>query len=385
MSDSASQSIPIFSQFHLPTPLHLYLHIPFCHRICPYCSFYKHTPGNTDLRGFIDALILEAQHYRERFANRKLKTLYCGGGTPSMLSPTHLRLLFDGLRDTFDFSEIEEITFEANPATFDLKKAQHFRQLGITRISLGIQSFDDAILKTLGREHSRAEAMAAIPILREAGIPEVNIDLMFSIPGQSLASWKDTLETAIALKPDHISAYNLTYEEDTEFIKKLTCGEYIDDPETNAAYFTTAEQLLTSAGFEHYETSNYAQAGKRSAHNCSYWHGADYLGLGPSAVSTVASTRWKNLPDTAGYIQQIRHVGHAQREIEALSSEDLRLERLALLLRTADGLPLSLLTADELGRTSHLTSEGLANIAEGKLVLTGRGRLLVDAIVEHLV
>lgn len=337
------------------------------------------------MRAFIDAILLEAKHHLAKTGENKLTTLYLGGGTPSMLSPTHLKILFGGLRDIFDFSEIKELTFEANPATFDLKKAQLFEELGITRISLGIQSFDNEVLKTLGREHNREEAKAAVPILREAGIPQVNIDLMFSIPGQSLESWKDTLETAIQLQPDHISAYNLTYEEDTAFIDKLTAGEYVDDPETNAKYFTLAHDLLTAADFEHYETSNYAKRGTRSTHNASYWAGANYLGLGPSAVSTIGTTRWKNLPDTANYIKQINHVGHAQTEIEELDAEDLHLERIALELRTIDGLELDILTTDERQRAQSVIDEEMAHISNNRMVLTEKGMLLVDSIVEHIV
>lgn len=337
------------------------------------------------MRAFIQAIGAEARFYAEKFPSRKIKTLYMGGGTPSMLSRTLLGDLHDQLSTHFDLTELKEFTFEANPATFDLKKAQYFSELGISRVSLGIQSFDDTVLKTLGREHTRSEAQKSLPILREAGITEVNIDLMFSIPGQSIESWQDTLESAIKLNPDHISAYNLTYEEDTEFIKKYTTGEYIDDPETNAKFFNLAHKLLTDAGFDHYETSNYAKPGAKSTHNKSYWQGAEYLGLGPSAVSTIHQTRWKNLPDTAGYIRQINSVGHAQTEIENLTDEDLRIERIALMLRTTEGLPISLFTDLEMERIKILKSEGLATISDAQLVLTHQGSLLVDSIVEDII
>jgi len=307
-----------------------------------------------------------------------------GGGTPSMLSRTLLAELHSQLHRHYDLSELKEFTFEANPATFDLKKAQYFKEMGITRISLGIQSFDNDVLKTLGREHTREEAQATVPILRQAGISEINIDLMFSIPGQSLTSWRDTLESAIALSPDHISAYNLTYEEDTEFIKKYTTGEYIDDPDTNAEFFHLAHKLLTEAGYDHYETSNYAKPGAKSTHNKSYWQGAQYLGLGPSAVSTIHHTRWKNTPDTAAYIRQISSVGHAQTEIENLTDEDFRLERMALMLRTTEGLPTSVFTEAELPRAEVLVSENLATIKDNHFILTPAGSLLVDSIVEHI-
>ncbi len=305
-----------------------------------------------------------------------------------MLSPTHLRFLFGELRKLFDFSQIEELTFEANPATFDLKKAQLFRELGVTRISLGIQSFDDAVLKTLGREHSAAEAQEAVPILREAGIAQVNIDLMFSIPGQSINSWEKTLATAIALKPDHISAYNLTYEEDTAFIAKLSKGEYHDDPETNARFFSLAHNTLSAAGFDHYETSNYAKRSSsttRSSHNSGYWKGSNYLGLGPSAVSTIGTTRWKNLPDTAGYIKQITHVGHAKTEIEELSRDDLHLEYVAMALRTAEGLSLEHLSSNERQRAQQVVDGELATLRDGHLILTHQGQLVTDSVIEHIV
>ena len=157
----------------------LYLHIPFCHRICPYCSFYKHTPGDTSIGSFVSAITAEAKSR----VTENPRTLYLGGGTPSMLSPTHLTQLFAALHATIDFSKLEEVTLEANPATFDTAKARLFRELGVTRISLGVQSFTPHVLKTLGREHTVAQASNAVSILREAGIPSVNIDLMFSIPG----------------------------------------------------------------------------------------------------------------------------------------------------------------------------------------------------------
>jgi len=334
------------------------------------------------MRAFISAVVKEAAFYGKQHT-QPIRTLYMGGGTPSMLSPTHLQILFNGLHDAFDLSKLEELTFEANPATFDLKKAQLFKSLGITRISLGIQSFDNTVLQTLGREHTREEAREAVSILRQAGIPEVNIDLMFSIPGQTSASWKDTVETAILLKPNHISAYNLTYEEDTEFIKKFTAGEYDQHDDTNAEQFIISRDLLTTAGFMHYETSNYAQPGHKSRHNQAYWQGNDYIGLGPSGVGTIHRQRWKNIPDTAAYIKMINHVGHAQKEIENLSHDDFRIERIALQLRTSTGLPLKWI--DNHKEIDLLISENLAKRSATHLTLINDGILLVDSVAERLV
>ncbi len=357
----------------------VYLHIPFCHRVCPYCSFYKHTPGATPIGAFVDAIAIEA---RTRITSQA-RTLYLGGGTPSMLSPGHLTRLFSALHETLDFSKLDEVTMEANPATFDVEKARLFRELGVTRVSLGIQSFTPHVLETLGREHSVAQASESIAILRQAGIPQVNIDLMFSIPGQSKQDWENTLRHAVSLKPDHISAYNLTYEEDTAFFESLRRGEMRENEDLDAEFFHLADELLTSAGFDHYETSNYAQPGKHSSHNRGYWRGEDYLGLGPSAVSTIDGVRTKNVPDTAQYVAQIQSIGNATAESESLDAEAIRLERIALGLRTTEGIPLSLL--DTPTRAETLVSENLARIENGRLILIHHGRALVDPIAAELI
>ena len=361
----------------------LYLHIPFCHRVCPYCSFYKHTPGDTPVGEFIDALLEEA---RRRVASlpEKPRTLYLGGGSPSLLSPTHLRNLFGGFGGILDLPALDEVTLEANPATFDVAKARLFRELGVTRVSLGIQSFAPHVLETLGREHDPAQAAESVRTLHEAGMPAVNIDLMFSIPGLSFDDWRRTLETAIALQPDHISAYNLTYEEDTAFFEGLKRGDLDADEDRDASQFHLAHDLLTAAGFEHYETSNYARPDHRASHNRGYWRGEDYLGLGPSAVSTLGGTRWKNIPDTARYVAQVQSIGHALSESETLDAEARRLERIALGLRTRDGISLDLLNPDAIARALNLADEGLARIDAGQLILIHHGRALVDPIAAEM-
>lgn len=373
----------------------LYLHIPFCHRVCPYCSFYKHTPGGTPIGEFIAALGSEAL-WRRGLQPLSIRpdsgkgvanpySIYFGGGTPSMLSPKHLTDLFRSLRNTFDFSDVSEITLEANPATFDLAKAELFKSLGVTRVSLGIQSFSPHVLETLGREHSPEEASESVAILRTAGIPSVNIDLMFSIPGQSLADWESTLRHAVSLKPDHISAYNLTYEEDTAFFESLKNGTYAENEDHDADHYHLAEEILTAAGFDHYETSNYAQPGHHSRHNQGYWEGADYLGLGPSAVSTIHGVREKNIPDTAAYIRQVNSIGNAIHETESLTHTQRRIELIALGLRTTRGIPLDLLDVEAMGKANTLASENLVHIGEGRLRLTRLGRPLVDPIAAELI
>ena len=363
----------------------LYLHIPFCHRVCPYCSFYKHTPGATPIPRFIDALLAEARH-RVPEASDRIRTLYFGGGTPSMLSPSHLRRLFEGLGEIIDLDALEEVTLEANPATFDTAKAVLFRELGVRRVSLGIQSFAPHVLGTLGREHDPDQAAESVRILREAAMPSVNVDLMFSVPGLSLEDWRSTLETAIALEPDHLSAYNLTYEEDTAFLELLKKGDLDTDEDRDAEQFHLAHDLLTSAGFDHYETSNYARPGHHSLHNRGYWRGDDYLGLGPSAVSTLPTTgsaalRTTNVADTDRYVRMIESLGHAAVEQEALSEPQLRIERIALLLRTSEGIPLDWVTD---GDRERFVDAGFAAVSDDRLVLTRKGAALVDPIAAEL-
>jgi oxygen-independent coproporphyrinogen-3 oxidase len=361
--------------------VHLYLHIPFCHHLCPYCGFYKHTPGKLANRDFVDAVLAEAE--RRGASSLAPETVYLGGGTPSLLSPTLLERLLRGLADRFDFSQVAEYTMEANPATYDLEKARLMRELGVDRISLGVQSFQGSVLQTLGRDHTPDEAIAAFETLRDAGFENLSLDLMFSIPGQDLALWHADLDQALALAPEHFSAYNLTYEEDTEFLTKHQQGELDSDEDRDATLFHAAIDRLEGAGYAHYEVSNYARPGFESRHNRAYWAGADYLGLGPGAVSTMNGERWKTLPDTAAYVRAVKAGIDTRVEIEILTTEDRRLEAVAMRLRTREGVPLDLLpTPDPLG---SLIEEGWVAVVNDHVVLTREGKALADPIAGMLV
>jgi oxygen-independent coproporphyrinogen III oxidase len=200
---------------------HLYFHIPFCPKLCPYCCFYVETGAKNKNTAFIESLLADVRRAQEEYDIRP-KTIYFGGGTPSALLENQLVMLLGGLREMLDYSELAELSLEANPATVRPSKAKLLRDFGVSRVSLGVQSWDDALLKTLGRVHSAEAAERTYETLRDAGIPSVNLDLMFSVPGQSEAQWHATLEKTIALKPDHISTYCLTYEEDTEYFRRTS-------------------------------------------------------------------------------------------------------------------------------------------------------------------
>ncbi|HYJ05653.1 MAG TPA: radical SAM family heme chaperone HemW [Chthoniobacterales bacterium] len=372
---------------------HLYVHIPFCARICPYCAFYKERADSSQTQRFCEALLRELEAVgpklepaRPRAAGFQLqpKTIFFGGGTPTALTTAQLEFLLGGLRERLDLTRLVEWTVEANPGSVSPRKAALLRKMGVNRISLGVQSWDEELLKLLGREHNAAQAEASFQIFREAGFTNVSIDLMFGLPGQTLAQWEADLAKTIALQPDHISTYCLTYEEDTEFFLRHAKGEFREDPESDARFLESAMRMLQAAGFEHYEVSNYARPGFESAHNRGYWAGHDYLGIGPSAFSTVDLTRWQNVCDYRAYSDRVLIGSSAIASTEILTPAMKRTEKIALSLRTGNGIP-----SDELSQWPNESREfvdlGLLREAGGNYVLTPRGKLLADSVAEAFV
>jgi oxygen-independent coproporphyrinogen III oxidase len=367
---------------------HIYVHIPFCARICPYCAFYKELLDRSQTQRFCEALLSELrQHVLARpAAGRRLlpSTIYFGGGTPTALTTAQLEFLLGGFRETLDLSELIEWTTEANPGSVSARKATLLQRLGITRISLGIQSWDDGLLKLLGREHNAKQGEESFAIFRNAGFSNINVDLMFGLPGQTIQQWRSTLERTVALKPEHISTYCLTYEEDTEFFLRHARGEFRQNSDADAEFFEMTMSILEEAGYEHYEISNYARPGFRSAHNRSYWSGADYLGVGPSAFSTVGMSRWQNVSDFRRYADAVLSGRSTINSVEQLTPEMKRAERIALGLRTIEGAPSKLLEPfpDE---TREFVRLGLLEEARGSFLLTRAGKSLADSVAEAFV
>lgn len=362
---------------------HLYVHIPFCARICPYCAFYKTKPDADRSARFCDALLRELDGHAAMFALRP-RTIFFGGGTPTALSTSRLEHLLTGFRARLDLTELGEWTVEANPGSVSRSKAAMLRQVGVTRISLGVQAWQDHLLQTLGREHTAQQAEESYEIVRGSHFQSVNIDLMFGIPGQTLADWEATLAKTTSLRPDHISAYCLTYEEDTEFFLRRARGEYRCDESADAEFFTTAIRLLEAAGYAHYETSNYALPAHESLHNRAYWRGADYLGMGPSAFSTVDLHRWQNVPDYRAYSDRVLAGDSPIETREQLTPDMKRAERIALSLRTRDGIAAEELASrpDECREFVHL---GLLDDCGSHFILTAKGKLLADSVAEAFV
>ena len=355
---------------------HLYFHIPFCPKLCPYCSFYVETGGENRTRAFLDALLREVEMCAPKLQPH---TIYFGGGTPSALTCEQLDYLFSGLRERLDFNALEEWDLEANPATIRADKAALLKKHGVTRLSLGVQSWDDGLLKTLGRVHNAAQAERTFHLLRDAGFANLNIDLMFAVPGQTPAQWRATLEHTIALQPEHVSSYCLTYEEDTDYFRKLLGGTFRQDVELDATLFETTMDTLTAAGFAQYEISNYARPGRESRHNQAYWRGADYLGFGPSAFSTVGLRRWQNIPDTAEYTRRILAGESVASFTEELTPAMRRGEIMAFAIRMREGLAARDMEpwAKEMREFREL---GFIEDRGDRIVLTRRGKMMADSV-----
>jgi oxygen-independent coproporphyrinogen-3 oxidase len=372
---------------------HIYVHIPFCARICPYCAFYKELLDRSQTQRFCDALLSELRHQAQDrpcfpgpTAGRHLipSTIYFGGGTPTALTTAQLEFLLGGFRDALDLSELTEWTTEANPGSVSQSKAELLRRLGIDRISLGIQSWDDGLLKLLGREHNAKQGEESFAIFRDAGFSNINVDLMFGLPGQRIQQWRSTLERTVSLMPEHISTYCLTYEEDTDFFLRHARGEFTQNSDDDVEFFEMTMSILEAAGYEHYEISNYARPGFRSAHNRAYWSGSDYLGVGPSAFSTVGMSRCQNVSDFRRYAEAVLSGKSTISSVEHLTAEMKRTERIALGLRTIDGAPSKLLEPFT-NETREFVRLGLLEEAGDRFLLTRAGKSLADSVAEAFV
>lgn len=313
----------------------LYIHIPYCSQKCIYCDFFS-VATRKSKKEYLQALAKEIQN-RKNYLSNPIKTLYFGGGTPSNLDFDELNLVFDSLKSNFDLTKCEEITFEANPEHLNYEYLTFLRRKGINRLSIGIQSFKDSDLKTLCRKHDSQQAIHAYKAARQAGFENISLDLMFNLPNQTTQAWKQNLEKAIELSPEHLSCYSLTIEEGTILDKMIQKGKFtLPNEDEILTQFDLSMQMLSQAGYEHYEVSNYCKPDLRSKHNTSYWQGEEYLGLGASAHSFNQKTRSWNPANISSYIDLIEN--NAEPETEQLNLQDRYNEYIMLSLRTAEGI-----------------------------------------------
>jgi len=317
----------------------LYIHIPFCLSKCGYCSFYSIKSVNL-IPEFIDALNKEIKFYSKSF--KSFDTVYLGGGTPSLLTIGQLGTIFKAINKSYKIDPCAEITMEVNPGDMSLGYLQSLRSLGINRLNIGIQSFDDHILRLLGRRHNSAEAVSAINNSRKAGFDNIGIDLIYGIHGQNISLWKKTLQITLSYKPEHISCYQLSLSKNTPLYKKYFSEgwQLLDENTELKLFFTTAEEM-ENAGYIHYEVSNFARQDKfKSRHNQKYWQHVPYLGLGPAAHSFFGNRRWWNTSSVKTYLKEIAQGKMPLENTETLSGEQLQLEALFLGLRTKAGIDL---------------------------------------------
>ena len=374
----------------------LYIHIPFCTQKCIYCDFMSGT--NLSLREqFVDALIAEMDCYLDFFDNDPLRTIYFGGGTPSLLSVEELGRIYRAIAERWDVSGVEEFTMECNPDDLSEEYLRTLCGLPINRLSIGVQSFVDDELKWLNRRHTSAEAIEAVERAKQAGFENITIDLMFALPVQTIESLNYSIDKALELGVQHISAYSLMFEPDSKITKLMELNRLDPlDEDVAADMFYLLAKRLTEVGYEQYEISNYAKVGFESRHNSGYWHGMRYLGLGPSAHSFDGEKRWSNVGHTIKYnalLHETRDTRHETRDtirsVEVLGVDERFNELVFTALRTKVGVDLEELRCrfgdkrcDKLLRQAQkYVDSGRMRVVDGRLSLTREGIYISDSII----
>jgi oxygen-independent coproporphyrinogen-3 oxidase len=364
----------------------LYIHIPFCVKKCIYCDFFSVPYDESVIKIFVDALCKELS-LKKRLAGM-LKTAYFGGGTPTLLPADCFRQLFKCMKDNYQFSQDIEITVEANPGTIDEPKIEALLSLGVNRLSVGVQSFNDNELAALGRIHSSDEALRSIESIRKAGLKNFSIDLMYGIPGQTMESWKASLSRAIDLSLKHISTYELTTEENTPLYPLIRSGKIsMLNEELVLEMYNNTIDYLAARGYEHYEISNLALPGFKCLHNLNYWNMGEYIGAGPGAHSFAYGTRSTNMKDINCYIDHLNKGIVPETELMRLSRAEVIEEFIFLGLRKTEGIDpekaekegLDILAAGE-----EMIREGYLEIRDNMLRLTRRGIVVSNAVIAGL-
>ena len=369
----------------------IYIHIPFCKRRCIYCDFFSTTQSEMKSE-YVHALVRELEIRKDYLDNEEIETIYLGGGTPSQLSQEELEEIFAHIYKVYKVTPDAEITLEANPDDLTPEYVSMLRGLPINRISMGIQTFQEETLKLLHRRHTAQQAIEAFKRCREAGFQNISIDLMYGLPGETLETWEQDLQQAIALHPEHISAYHLIYEEGTTLwnLREQNKVEEAEE-ELSLTLFKTLIERLTKAGYQHYEISNFCLPGLHSRHNSSYWTGKKYLGCGPSAHSFDGTSRQWNVSSLDKYLEGIR-TGQLDFEIEDLDLYTRYNDFVITSIRTCWGMPLSQLRTNYgenlynycLRMAKPHIQQGVLEIKEDTLKLTSEGIFISDGIMSDL-
>lgn len=370
----------------------VYIHIPFCKQRCNYCAFYSSTLYNIKEK-YVDAVCKELYIRRKYLGDEDIKTIYFGGGTPSTLDTELLQKICNTIYANYNVCDNAEVTIECNPDDLTKDFLTKLRKLPFNRISMGVQSFNDAQLKKLGRRHNADKVYQAIKNARMAGYCNISIDLMFALPDSTIKEWEESINEAIALKPEHISAYNLMYEEDTRLYNSLQHGDFKElSEEENVEQFQKLIEKMKEAGYRHYEISNFAIPGYESRHNSSYWNDTIYMGCGAAAHSYNGYSREWNISDIKEYIKGIEN-DKRNYEIELLTEEEQYNDTILTRLRTADGIPLKWMEkkfCKKLNEYMRLTAQKhikCGNLKENgnALSLTEKGIFISDTVIRDLI
>jgi len=374
-----------------------YVHVPFCTVRCGYCDFNTYTAEElgegVTRRTYAEQAVAEVRLARRVLGERDLpvRTVFFGGGTPTLLTADELGTILGAIRDEFGLAADAEVTTEANPDSVDLAYLDRLRGNGFNRLSFGMQSAVPSVLQTLDRTHDPARVPRVVEAARAAGFDparggSISLDLIYGTPGESLDDWRTSLEAALACAPDHLSAYSLIVEDGTALARRVRRGELpMPDEDDLADKYLLADERLTAAGLGWYEVSNWSRSGAECRHNLAYWRGDDWWGVGPGSHSHVGGVRWWNVKHPAAYAARLSAHESPAHAREVLDAQTRRVERVLLEVRLRDGLPIAVL--DEAGRAAvpGLEAEGLLEPGTtDRLVLTTRGRLLADAVVRDL-
>ncbi|MDO6456859.1 radical SAM family heme chaperone HemW [Celeribacter halophilus] len=372
----------------------LYIHWPFCQSKCPYCDFNSHVAATIDQSDWERAYLSEIERVSRETSGRVLNTVFFGGGTPSLMDPELVNSILSKVRDCWTLSNDVEITLEANPTSVESGRFQGYRDAGVNRISMGIQSLKDEDLKRLGRLHSVTEAQKAFDIARST-FDRVSFDLIYARQGQTIDAWRSELREALSMAIDHLSLYQLTIEQGTAFGDRYNRGQLRDLPSDDSAadmYFVTQDEC-EKAGMPAYEVSNHAREGSESRHNLIYWRYGDYVGIGPGAHGRLTLDGKKYAIDTplapTSWLQSVTEKGHGENPREVLSGYDQAVEYLMMGLRITEGIDLnrlsSLLGNEFTFKNKYLIEDGFVSTENGRLSITGKGRPVLNAIIRELI
>ena len=383
----------------MPEPFALYVHVPWCRHVCPYCDFNVYASARPPEDEYTMALVRELSAWAAEppFAGRRIASVYVGGGTPSLFSAEAIARVLAAAAERFGLASDAEVTLEANPGTVTAATLRAYRDAGVNRLSLGVQSFAPHLLRTLGRDHTPADADAAIAAAREAGLDNVSLDLIFAVPGSTPADWAQDLDRAVALEPAHVSAYALTFEERTPYHGWRASGRLrVVDEDHEAAMAEHVAERLPAAGYGRYEISSWARPGRASAHNQRYWDGSHYLGIGAGAHSfdagPPASARWSNVRHPRAYGEAVTTAGTAVAERHPLDAAQARADFAFTGLRRIAGVDarrfaarFGVVLAEAFPHVSGLVRDGLLEWADVRLRLTSRGLRFADTVAATFV